>query len=155
MPIDPAYLNRPVRIVNAQRDRVMYAHPDANWQNRIGAGPGSGVHEDGAWLITFTEDGYRITNAASNRVLYAHANGDYQNQFGAGSPEDHVTEDGNWDITGNAEGSYRIVNLASQRWLYAHAQGAWEERVGAATRIDHRVGSAEWYFVFVAMDAEQ
>ena len=53
------------------------------------------------------------------------------------------------------DGSYHIANRASQRWLYAHAAGAWEDRVGAARRIDHRVGSAQWYFVFVAMNAEQ
>ena len=34
MPLDPAYLNRPVRIINAAGDRTLYAHPNANCQLR-------------------------------------------------------------------------------------------------------------------------
>ena len=115
MPIDPAYLNRPVRIVNQQCDRVIYAHPNANWTERFGAGPGARVDADGAWLIILTHRGYRITNATSQRVLYAHPNGDWQNLVGAGWPEDSVTEDGYWDITVNDDSSYHIMNNASQR----------------------------------------
>ena len=38
MPLDPAYLNRPVRIINAAGDRALYAHPNANCQLRARTG---------------------------------------------------------------------------------------------------------------------
>ena len=134
MSLDAAYLNRPVRIISQASRRALYAHPEGNWERRIGAGANELVTED------------------RNRALYAHRNGNWQYRFGAGTPEDRVTDDGFWDITQNPDGTYCIVNRHSGRWLYAQPDGAWEWGVGAGPEQD--VGlNGRWFFIFSPMVA--
>ena len=68
--LDPAYLNRPARIVNQDGGRILYARTGESWEAGVGAGPPSQViEEDGDWLIMLTDNGYRIVTAHGHRVL--------------------------------------------------------------------------------------
>ena len=91
---DPAYLNRPVRIINQDGGGTLYAHTGADWEVRVGAGPNSQVTTDGHWLILHAGIGigYITVNLASHPFLYARRDGNWQTRFGAGLAEDFVTE---------------------------------------------------------------
>ena len=153
MQLGASYLNRPVRIVNAGSNRVLYAHSRVNWTDRVGAGTNARVTEDGNWLVHLTAHGYRFTNALSHRVLYAARDFNDKKRFGAGWPENEVHHDGYWNILQNPDGSYCIVNKDSNRCLYAHPGAEWEQRVGARSPAHEVNAEGRWYFIFSPMVA--
>ena len=161
--LDPAYLNRIVRIVNADNGRTLYAHTNGNPDGEafVGAGPNRLVSSDGNWRIIGDRSrngspAYRILNVNHNRVLHAHPGENLENGFGVGWRDNHV-EDGLWHITKNRgpDGSFRIENAVSERLLYAEYMGdnldGWEEQVGAFYPRQGVRNEGDWHFILTAM----